>query len=98
MGLHLGDLVLGEIGAAKHAPRTIIGDAVNVASRLESETKALGVELLVSETVLRAAGLRYDPDAVREFMLRGVSEPVPALPVKHASELEAQLTHADQIA
>ncbi|EEE36369.1 adenylate/guanylate cyclase [Rhodobacteraceae bacterium KLH11] len=98
MGLHLGDLVLGEIGAAKHAPRTIIGDAVNVASRLESETKALGVELLVSETVLGASGLQCQPDALREFKLRGVSEPVPALPVKHASELEAQMTPLGQIA
>ncbi|WP_010441793.1 adenylate/guanylate cyclase domain-containing protein [Ruegeria conchae] len=98
MGLHLGDLVLGEIGAAKHAPRTIIGDAVNVASRLEAETKALGVELLVSDKVLDAAGLQCDPRDLREFSLRGVSEPVPALPVRHAAYLESQTTPLEQIA
>jgi len=87
MGLHLGDLVLGEIGAAGHAPRTIIGDAVNVASRLEAETKEQGVELLVSADLLSAAGVPLVPDAIQQFRLRGVSEPVAALPVKRASDL-----------
>ncbi len=87
MGLHLGDLVLGEIGAAGHASQTIIGDAVNVASRLESETKALGVELLVSDELLQAADLTINPDRIRLFQLRGVSQPVPALPVTRAADL-----------
>ncbi len=98
MGLHLGDLVLGEIGAAKDAPRTIIGDAVNVASRLEAETKALGVELLVSDKVLHAAGMQCDPRALRNFNLRGVSEPIPALPVEHAADLESHTSPLEQIA
>ncbi len=88
MGLHLGDLVLGEIGAAGSASRTIIGDAVNVASRLEAETKALGAELLVSETLLQAAEFDYSVSDIHFFELRGVSHPVPALTVKRASELE----------
>lgn len=88
MGLHLGDLVLGEIGAAGHATRTIIGDAVNVASRLESETKELGVELLVSGELLTAASVAVNPDDIRLFRLRGVTEPVPALPVHLASDLD----------
>ncbi len=95
MGLHLGDLVLGEIGAAGHAARTIIGDAVNVASRLESETKALGVELLVSDELLQAADVTINPDDIRLFQLRGVSQPVPALPVKRASDL-AQPVHGQE--
>ena len=98
MGLHLGDLVLGEIGAASHAARTIIGDAVNVASRLEGETKALGVELLVSETVLRAAGVITADLGLRPFLLRGVSEPILALPVEHARDLDQLLTRSEQIA
>ncbi|MEX0275991.1 MAG: adenylate/guanylate cyclase domain-containing protein [Ruegeria sp.] len=98
MGLHLGDLVLGEIGAARHAPRTIIGDAVNVASRLEAETKALGVELLVSQAVLSAAGLRTAPEELRNFELRGVSAPVPALLVEHAAQLESRINPEEQIA
>ncbi len=98
MGLHLGDLVLGEIGAAKHAPRTIIGDAVNVASRLEGETKALSVELLVSASVLRAAGVDSQRPDIQDFRLRGVADPVPALPVKRAAELEQLLDRLEQTA
>ena len=87
MGLHLGNLVLGEIGAAGHAPRTIIGDTVNAASRLEAETKALGVELLISHAVLEAAGVETDGLKLREFTLRGVPQPVSALPVTAAATL-----------
>ncbi len=88
MGLHLGDLVLGEIGAAGNAAQTIIGDAVNVASRLEAETKSLGVELVVSEELLKAAGMQVPQDRIQQFHLRGVAQPVPALPVARASELD----------
>ncbi|NOC91667.1 adenylate/guanylate cyclase domain-containing protein [Ruegeria sp. HKCCD6604] len=96
MGLHLGDLVVGEIGAAGHASKTIIGDAVNVASRLESETKALKVELLVSEELLKAAGVVVPQNDIRLFQLRGVSEPIPALPVTRASTLEQNATEQEQ--
>ncbi|WP_170346066.1 adenylate/guanylate cyclase domain-containing protein [Ruegeria atlantica] len=96
MGLHLGDLVVGEIGAAGHASKTIIGDTVNVASRLESETKALKVELLVSEALLKAADVVIPQDEIRLFQLRGVSEPIPALPVTRASILEHNVTKQEQ--
>ncbi|MCE8547269.1 adenylate/guanylate cyclase domain-containing protein [Ruegeria pomeroyi] len=87
MGLHLGNLVLGEIGAAGHAPRTIIGDTVNAASRLEAETKLLGVELLISKAVLQAAGIDMTTLTLSNFSLRGVPQPVAALPVASATEL-----------
>lgn len=89
MGLHLGDLVLGEIGAAGTATRTIIGDAVNVASRLEGQTKDLGVELLVSSELLQAAGFGGDQSGLKSFDLRGVTRPIPALPVTSATDLAA---------
>ncbi|CAD0183791.1 Adenylate cyclase 1 [Ruegeria sp. THAF57] len=87
MGLHLGDLVLGEIGAAGNAARTIIGDAVNVASRLEAETKGLKVELLVSDDVLKTAGYQGDLNGMKSFQLRGVTRPIPALPIQSAADL-----------
>ncbi|CUJ84606.1 Adenylate cyclase 1 [Ruegeria denitrificans] len=87
MGLHLGDLVLGEIGAAGSSARTIIGDAVNVASRLEGQTKALGAELLVSAELLQSAGYDGDLTGLQSFELRGVTHPVPALPVTSAADL-----------
>ncbi len=81
LSLHLGTLVLGEMGAVGQAPRTLIGDAVNAASRLEAETKAMGVEALVSLSVLKAAGVALPPEGLQTFALRGVAEPVAALAV-----------------
>ncbi len=91
VGLHLGELVLGEIGAAGHAPRTIIGDTVNAASRLEGQTKALGVELLVSAPVLEAAELETEGLELTTLTLRGVTDPVTALALSDGQMLDALL-------
>lgn len=80
IGLHLGNLVLGEIGAAGNAPRTIIGDTVNVASRLEAMTKEMQTEALVSAAVLTAAGVDLAGLDLCRLDLRGVTDPVTALP------------------
>ncbi|ASM73184.1 MULTISPECIES: adenylate/guanylate cyclase domain-containing protein [Roseobacteraceae] len=85
IGLHLGNVVLGEIGAAGHAPRTLIGDAVNAASRLEAQTKPMKVELLISTAVLDAAGLAR-PEGLVSLTLRGVSTEIDALPVPKAAD------------
>ena len=87
MGLHAGTVVLGEIGAAGLAPRTLIGATVNAASRLEAKTKDLGVELLVSRAVFEAAGLGLPEQGLQTFELRGVDRPVTALPLPRASSL-----------
>ncbi|MEO0939085.1 MAG: adenylate/guanylate cyclase domain-containing protein [Pseudomonadota bacterium] len=89
IGLHLGDVVLGEIGAQGNAPRTLIGDAVNTASRLEGQTKPLGVELIASATVLEAAGLDIGDLELVTLELRGVAEPLDALPVARAAAAPA---------
>jgi adenylate cyclase len=87
MGLHLGDLVLGEIGAAGNAPRTLIGDTVNTTSRLEGKTKELGVELLVSEILLQTAGHETGGLDLVTPQMRGVTAPLSALAVKSGADL-----------
>lgn len=81
IGLHLGDLVLGEIGAAGHAPRTIIGDTVNVASRLEARTKEMGVQALISAALLHGAGVDLAGLDLVTLELRGVDVPIKALAI-----------------
>ncbi|SHI64680.1 adenylate/guanylate cyclase [Shimia gijangensis] len=91
MGVHLGELVLGEIGAAENAPRTIIGDTVNATSRLEAKTKELGVEALISADLLRAAGHDTTTLELIALTLRGVAHEINSLSVSQASDLPVLL-------
>ena len=81
IGVHLGDVVLGEIGAQGQAPRTLIGDAVNTTSRLEGATKEHQVQAFISVPLLEAAGINISPQHMMELVLRGVADPLLALPI-----------------
>ncbi len=91
IGAHLGDVVLGEIGAAGQAPRTLIGDTVNTASRLEGVTKDYKVQAFISAPLLQAAGFAVPVREMIALELRGLSTPLLALPLKEASDASAQL-------
>ncbi|MCX7558870.1 adenylate/guanylate cyclase domain-containing protein [Sulfitobacter sp. F26204] len=91
IGAHLGDVVLGEIGAAGQAPRTLIGDTVNTASRIEGVTKDHKVQALISAPLLRAAGYEVPENQLKALELRGLTTPLMAWPLQEASNLATLL-------
>ena len=76
IGIHGGEVIIGDIGYRDHIVFTALGDAVNVAARLQDMTKTLACEAIVSEEVRRTAGLADDALPQQEVAIRGRDEPM----------------------
>ena len=77
IGLHLGDVLYGNVGTRERIEFTVIGAAANEAARIEALCKTLGTPLVVSEPVARHTRHRWR--ALGSHALRGVEKPVALL-------------------
>ena len=75
VALHMGTVQYGNVGAAGRQAFTVIGPAVNIASRIESLCGDLGQSVLISKTVAEAAG---DPRlrSCGDHRLKGLAYPI----------------------
>ena len=76
IGIHGGEVIIGDIGFRDHTVFTAIGDAVNVAARLQDMTKMLNCTIIVSEEVCKTSGIAADALTRTEVSIRGREEPM----------------------
>jgi class 3 adenylate cyclase/ABC-type glycerol-3-phosphate transport system substrate-binding protein len=71
IGLHTGPVVMGNIGSSKRAEYTAVGDTVNLAARLESQTKDLGRDVLLSGATESALVGEFETERIGEIHVKG---------------------------
>ena len=95
IGIHGGEVIIGDIGYRDHMVFTALGDAVNVAARLQDMTKSLACEAIVSEEVRVTAGLSADALPQQQVEIRGRSEPMIVRSVSRVKALSALVSDVD---
>jgi adenylate cyclase len=76
IGIHFGEAVAGNIGSSKKLEYTVIGDTVNIAARVESKTKELGIDILVTQSVYELVKDEIRLEHQGFFLLKGQTEPL----------------------
>ncbi len=78
IGIATGSVFSGVIGSVRRQEYTVLGDVVNVASRLESSTKSLNEQILVDSMTRQRAGDDFKWRVINDVLLRGRKETITA--------------------
>ncbi|MBR0737548.1 adenylate/guanylate cyclase domain-containing protein [Bradyrhizobium liaoningense] len=76
IGVHVGDVMYGNIGSSSRLDFTVIGPAVNMASRLEALTKTIGRKVLLSRDFAELVEKEFALEHVGQHEVRGFSDPI----------------------
>jgi adenylate cyclase len=91
VGVHTGVATCGVVGAEGRLEYTLIGDTVNLASRLESTTKEKGVPILISDATAALLGVDYETRPLGDVKVKGKNESTQVLTVRKVGRRQ----HAD---
>src|SRR3954447_17218535 len=76
IGVHVGDVMYGNIGSTSRLDFTVIGPAVNMASRLETLTKQLKKTVLLSRDFAELVEREFELEHMGQYEVRGFSDPI----------------------
>jgi adenylate cyclase len=93
IGIHAGEVIVGDIGFRGHTVFTALGDSVNVAARLQDMSKSLDCRLVVSEEVCQKAGIALEGLGRHHVEIRGRVEPMTVFTAADPTVLAGLLDH-----
>ena len=84
IGIHQGEVLAGVMGNFELSKFAVVGDTINVASRVEALTRKLNVDLLVTDTVKSQLDDRYNLIRMKPMRVKGKPEPIVTYSVESA--------------